>query len=132
MYSHTTVGTNDFKVSKAFYDAVLGTLGIACFETSAEHGFAGYARDPMAPPQFFITRPFDRAPASVGNGMMIAFHATERRLVDAFHAAGLAAGGTDEGAPGLRPHYHPDYYGAYLRDPDGNKICVACHAPAPS
>ena len=65
----------------------------------------------------------------MGNGVTVAFEAPDRASVDRFHAAGLAQGGTDEGAPGLRPHYHPDYYGAYLRDPDGNKLCCVCHRP---
>jgi catechol 2,3-dioxygenase-like lactoylglutathione lyase family enzyme len=58
---------------------------------------------------------------------MVEFEAPTRAAVDAFHAAALAAGASDEGAPGLRPHYHPNYYGAYVRDPDGNKLCAVCH-----
>ena len=67
---------------------------------------------------------------SVGNGITVGLDAPDRAAVDAAHKAGLSAGGKDEGAPGLRTHYHPNYYGAYLRDPDGNKICVVCHKPA--
>lgn len=74
-------------------------------------------------------RPIDREPATVGNGITIAFEAPDRATVDRFHAEALAAGGTDAGPPGLRPQYHPDYYGAYARDPDGNKLCCACHRP---
>ena len=62
-----------------------------------------------------------------GNGVTVAFDAPSRAAVDAFHAAALAAGGSDEGPPGIREHYHPNYYGAYVRDPDGNKLCVVCH-----
>jgi len=62
----------------------------------------------------------------------VAFEAASRAAVDAFHAAALAAGGTHEGPPGIREHYHPDYYGAYVRDLDGNKLCVVCHNPAVS
>ena len=62
--------------------------------------------------------------------MTVAFDAATRAAVDAFHQAALAAGGSDEGPPGLREHFHPDYYGAYVRDPDGNKICVVCHRAA--
>jgi predicted lactoylglutathione lyase len=69
-------------------------------------------------------RPFDGGEALVGNGSMIAFSATKRSLVDSCHAAAIASGARDEGAPGLRPRYHRDYYGAYFRDLDGNKICV--------
>lgn len=128
MFSHVTLGCADTPRGIAFYDAVLATLGlkrIETFETSA-----AYATAPETSPQFWITRPFDEAAPSAGNGVTIAFEATDRASVDAFHAAALAHGGTDEGAPGLRPHYHPDYYGAYARDPDGNKICCACHRPA--
>jgi catechol 2,3-dioxygenase-like lactoylglutathione lyase family enzyme len=72
--------------------------------------------------------PYNGETATVGNGVHVAFKADNRAAVDAFHAAALAAGGTDEGAPGLRPHYHEHYYGAYVRDPDGNKLQAVCHA----
>ncbi|HEX2011244.1 MAG TPA: VOC family protein, partial [Roseateles sp.] len=73
-------------------------------------------------PRFYVYRPFDGRPASAGNGCMTAFAAASPAAVDAAHAAGLAAGGRDEGAPGPRPRYGEGYYGAYLRDPDGNKL----------
>jgi len=76
-----------------------------------------------------VVRPLDGAAAGAGNGVTVAFAAPTRAAVDAFHAAALAAGASDEGAPGLRPHYHPNYYGAYVRDPDGNKLCAVCHSP---
>ena len=129
MFSHVTLGTNDLPRAVAFYDALLPGLGLVRIEYSEEYGFAGYARAPETTPQFFITRPFDRKDASVGNGVTIAFEAPDRAAVDRFHATAMAQGGSDEGAPGLRPHYHPDYYGAYLRDPDGNKLCCVCHRP---
>jgi catechol 2,3-dioxygenase-like lactoylglutathione lyase family enzyme len=78
-------------------------------------------------PQLWILSPIDKQAASVGNGITIGLEAPDRAAVDAAHKAALAAGGKDEGAPGLRAHYHPNYYGAYLRDLDGNKICVVCH-----
>jgi catechol 2,3-dioxygenase-like lactoylglutathione lyase family enzyme len=81
-------------------------------------------------PLFVILRPFDGQPASPGNGTMAAFEAASRNIFDKAHAHALAHGGTDEGAPGLRPQYHPYYYGAYFRDPDGNKLWVVCHDPA--
>ena len=68
--------------------------------------------------------------ATAGNGSTVAFDAPSRAAVDAFHAAALEGGGTDEGAPGLRLLYHPNYYGAYVRDLDGNKLCAVCHAAA--
>ena len=76
-----------------------------------------------------MVRPYDKGEASPGNGVTVAFNAESRAAVDAFHAAALAAGGTDAGAPGLRTHYHPNYYGVYVRDLDGNKICAVCHDP---
>jgi hypothetical protein len=77
-----------------------------------------------------VLSPLDKKAASVGNGITIGLEAPDRSAVDSAHAAALAAGGKDEGAPGIRAHYHPNYYGAYLRDPDGNKICVVCHRKA--
>jgi catechol 2,3-dioxygenase-like lactoylglutathione lyase family enzyme len=129
MFSHVTLGTDDLPRAIAFYDAVLGTLGLRRQETDLEHGLAGWFVAPEASPNFWLLRPIDGRPASVGNGVTIAFEAPDRATVDHFHATGLAQGATDAGAPGLRPHYHPDYYGAYLRDPDGNKICCVCHRP---
>ena len=124
MYSHTSVGANDLARSRAFYDAVLAPLGL---EPRYEFGEAvGYTRSGEHA-QFWVMRPFDGGKAVPGNGSMVAFVATARAQVDACHAAAMAQGGADEGEPGLRPHYHPDYYGAYFRDPDGNKICVVSH-----
>jgi catechol 2,3-dioxygenase-like lactoylglutathione lyase family enzyme len=129
MYSHVTLGTNDIRRAIAFYDAVLAGLGLARHETDLERGYAGWFVAPDATPNFWVLRPIDGHPASIGNGVTIGFEVPDRASVDRFHAAGLVHGGTDEGAPGLRAHYHPDYYGAYLRDPDGNKICCVCHRP---
>ena len=99
-------------------------------EADLDKGYAGYALAPETTPHFWVMLPLNGEPATVGNGVTIAFEAPDRPAVDRFHAAALAHGGTDEGAPGLRPHYHPDYYGAYVRDPDGNKLCCVCHRPA--
>ena len=77
--------------------------------------------------KLFIVSPFDGGRAAPGNGPHAAFLAPDRAAVDAFHAAALAHGGTDEGTPGLRPHYHANYYGAYVRDPDGNKLQAVSH-----
>lgn len=129
MYSHTTLGTNDIRRAVAFYDPLLAGLGIRRQESDLEKGYAGYAAAPETTPQFWVTAPLDRRSASVGNGVTIDFEAPDRASVDRFHATALAQGGTDEGKPGLRPHYHPDYYGAYVRDPDGNKLCCVCHRP---
>jgi predicted lactoylglutathione lyase len=87
----------------------------------------GYAPQDQATVSFYITEPFDKAPATQGNGSMLAFKAATRAAVDAFHATALASGGTDEGAPGLR--YTPDFYACYVRDPDGNKLSAVCIKP---
>lgn len=81
-------------------------------------------------PLFVLGAPFDGMAASPGNGQMVALLAPDRATVDRCHALALAHGGRCEGPPGLRPHYHADFYGAYMRDPDGNKLCVCCHQPA--
>jgi catechol 2,3-dioxygenase-like lactoylglutathione lyase family enzyme len=81
-------------------------------------------------PLFIVGAPFDGQPASCGNGQMLALEAPDRAAVDRVHAAALAHGGRCEGAPGLRPQYHAHYYGAYFRDPEGNKLCVCCHHAA--
>jgi len=123
VYSHIVHGTNDLARAKVFYDAVFATLGVSCFwsdETAAGYGLHRRC-------EFWLLPPHDGKPAGVGNGQMTAFMAPNRATVDAFHAAAMAHGGTDEGAPGLRPHYHPSYYGAYVRDPDGHKIHCVCH-----
>jgi catechol 2,3-dioxygenase-like lactoylglutathione lyase family enzyme len=123
MFSHVTIGSSDLERSGAFYDAVMKTLGHERFY-SGDH-IVGYGTP--TGDQTFVMHPFDGSPASVGNGTHIAFVAGERVAVDAFHAAALANGGSDEGAPGLRPQYHENYYGAYVRDPDGNKLQAVCH-----
>lgn len=130
MSSHVTLGAEDLDRARAFYDPVMTTLGLGAL--FALPGRLVYGD--MTGPKLFVGRPFDGGPASHGNGAHVAFVAPNRAAVDAFHAAALANGGTDEGAPGLRPHYHLHYYGAYVRDPDGNKLQAVCHQaePAPS
>ncbi|HZP74903.1 MAG TPA: VOC family protein [Pseudolabrys sp.] len=127
VFSHVSVGTADVVRAARFYDEVLRPLGIArrkVLKIAVSYAPEGYAgtEDP-----FWVLRPFNRQPPTPGNGPMVAFEASSRAAVDAFHKAALAAGGSDEGAPGLRPHYHPNYYGAYVRDLDGNKLCCVCH-----
>jgi catechol 2,3-dioxygenase-like lactoylglutathione lyase family enzyme len=123
MFSHVTLGTNDFAKAEKFYDAVMAALGHPVMFKA--NGWGGYGTD--TGPKVFIVPPFDGAAARAGNGVHVAFLAQDRATVDAFHAAALANGGTDEGAPGPRPHYHKNYYGAYVRDPDGNKLQAVCH-----
>lgn len=130
MFSHVTVGADDLDLAAAFYDAVLLPLGLK--QRAVEPDGGPEARcwvRPEAPyPRFYVYKPFDRKPARAGNGAMLAFVAPTRAAVDTAHAAGLAQGGSDEGAPGLRPQYAPDYYGAYLRDPSGNKVHIVHRA----
>jgi catechol 2,3-dioxygenase-like lactoylglutathione lyase family enzyme len=124
MFSHVTVGSNDLPKAKGFYDSLLTPLGLV---RRADYPEAVGYGPPERRAQVWIVRPLDKQEASAGNGITIGLEAPDRATVDACHKAAIAAGGTDEGAPGLRLHYHPNYYGAYLRDPDGNKICVVCH-----
>lgn len=126
MFSHVTIGTNDLERAIAFYDAVTAPLGLSRTYTNAEHRLAGYG-PAGEPARLFVCHPFDGKAATVGNGTHVALLAPDRAAVDAFHAAALAAGGSDEGAPGLRPQYHAHYYGAYVRDLDGNKLQACCH-----
>lgn len=124
MFSHITLGTNDWQRARPFWTAIMDVLGHPImFEREGGIAFG----DP-AGPKTFVGPTFDGEPATNGNGTHIAYVVKHRAAVDAFHAAALANGGTDEGAPGLRPHYHPNYYGAYVRDPDGNKLQAVCHS----
>ncbi|OAB54867.1 hypothetical protein AY600_02820 [Phormidium willei BDU 130791] len=129
--SHVTLGSNDVARARAFYDAVLAPLGLV---RVADEGDGADQDGGDGKPEasawcwpdgqacwLFVQRPFDGRPASWANGGQVDFRAADRAAVDAFHAAGLAAGGHDAGAPGARA-YRPGYYGAYLRDPDGNKL----------
>jgi len=124
MFSHVTIGSSDPNKAADFYDAVLGTLGIATLFNV--DGAVAYGEPTGG--KTFILKPFDGGCPEPGNGGHIAYLATSRAQVDAFHAAALEHGGTDEGAPGIRAHYHPNYYGAYVRDPEGNKIQAVCHS----
>ena len=128
MVSHVTLGSNDLTRSGAFYDALLAPLGYTRVED--DEGSVAYGAADTQIPWFFTHLPFDGRPATWGNGTHVAFMAPSRAAVDAFHAAGLDNGAQDEGPPGLRPQYTASYYGAYLRDPDGNKLQAVCYAPA--
>lgn len=118
VFSHVFLGAADMQKSVAFYDATLGALGVKNLGPFG-NGWVLYGRDK---PAFIIARPGNgEAPSS--NGATVGFAAATTTEVDAFHAAGLAAGGTDEGQPGPRGHL-PGAYAAYLRDPAGNKVCA--------
>lgn len=127
MFSHVTFGARDLSRMGAFYDAVLAPLGLRRRWEGSEDGGPtgiGWAAPGGRVPTFLVTEPWNREPASAGNGGMVAFLAASPEAVREAHAAGLAAGGTDEGAPGERTRYGRGYYGAYLRDPEGNKLHV--------
>lgn len=115
--SHLSIGTNDFDRAVAFYDKVLLSLG--CKQLMKHPGAVAYGREF---PEFWVQTPIDGKPATAGNGFHIGFVANSKEAVHAFHAAALAEGGTDEGAPGPRPDYGEAYYGCFIRDLDGNKI----------
>jgi catechol 2,3-dioxygenase-like lactoylglutathione lyase family enzyme len=124
MFSHVTLGTNDWARAKPFWKSVMAVLEQPVFLESE----GGIAFGQAVGPKIFVGPAYDGKPATSGNGTHMAFLAKDRAMVDAFHATALAHGGTDEGGPGLRPHYHPNYYGAYVRDPDGNKLQAVCHS----
>lgn len=126
MFSHVTVGCSDLDRASAFYDAILEPIGLARRIVAPDGGPAAacWIIPGQALPRFYVYMPFDGRTASAGNGSMVAFSAPSPAAVDAACRAGLAAGGTNEGEPGPRPHYGVGYYAGYLRDPDGNKIQV--------
>jgi len=126
MLHHVSVGVRSVEAATRFYDAVLGTLGYKRVMEFLPYAVAYGDRTP----QFWVQLPADRNPASVGNGVHIGFAARSKTAIEAFHRAALGAGGTDEGGAGPRPDYGPDYFGAFVRDPDGNKL-EACLAPEP-
>ena len=126
MIDHTGVAVSDFDKSKAFYLQALGAIGYAkLLELAPEiagTSVAGFGEPPK--PDFWISQGAPQSPP-----VHIAFRVTSRAVVRAFHAAALAAGGTDNGPPGIRAHYHPNYYAAFVRDPDGHNIEAVCHEP---
>jgi catechol 2,3-dioxygenase-like lactoylglutathione lyase family enzyme len=134
MFTYVTLGVNDYHAALGFYDKVLAALGWSRCDTDEAGGWAGwgiYEDEGRREIALWICRPFDGRPATAGNGTMVALAAATRPQVDAFHRLALAAGGASEGGPGLRPHYGPDFYAAYVRDLDGNKLAAVCRAPGP-
>lgn len=131
MFSHVTVGVTDFDRALRFYQPVLARLGLDQRFCDASVPWAAWQVAGGRRPYFIITHPHNGQAAAPGNGAMAAFAAPDRGTVRDIHAMGLAAGGTSEGLPGLRPHYHASYFATYLRDPDGNKLCFVCHDDLP-
>lgn len=128
MIDHTGVAVSDFERSKAFYQRALAAIGYGLLmelpaSVTGSADVAGFGEPPK--PDFWIHGGAPNQPP-----IHVAFRAVSRAQVDAFHQAALAAGGTDNGAPGLRPHYHPHYYGAFVLDPDGHNIEAVCHEAA--
>jgi catechol 2,3-dioxygenase-like lactoylglutathione lyase family enzyme len=118
---HVGLGVRDLEASKAFYLRALAPLGYGILiERNGSLGFGAEGK-----PDFWV-----HANRPVGGPVHVAFASPDRATVRAFHAAGLAAGGTDNGAPGQRPQYHPTYYGAFVLDPDGNNVEAVSHRPA--
>lgn len=127
MIDHIGISVEDYARSKAFYDAVMPALGARCLmeltaaETGGTYEGAGYGANK---PEFWIGMG-----GALKGRLHVAFSAPNRAAVDAFYAAALAAGATSNGAPGIRAHYHPNYYGAFVSDPDGHNIEAVCHQP---
>jgi catechol 2,3-dioxygenase-like lactoylglutathione lyase family enzyme len=124
MIGYVTLGTNDLERARAFYDALLGELGARRLMELPDNGFTLYGTS-FGKPGIALVRPYDGKPAVAGNGNMTAIPVDSRDKVGAVHAKAISLGGADEGAPGLRgPEGDRAFYGAYFRDPDGNKLCV--------
>lgn len=127
MIDHIGISVSDYAKAKAFYAKALAPIGYGLImevqQDENDAPAAGFGKD--GKPDFWIG-----GEGGLNKPVHVAFRVDDRATVDAFYEAALAAGGTDNGAPGLRPHYHPNYYGAFVRDPDGHNIEAVCHKPA--
>lgn len=132
MFSHIYIGVNDFEKAFEFYSAVGKALGLELRFNNSEGAMAGWQKPETPRPILLIGKPFDGKPATVGNGSMLGLLAESRAQVEQVYQAAMKQGATCEGPPGLRPQYHENYFGAYFRDPDGNKLCICCHQPEAS
>jgi catechol 2,3-dioxygenase-like lactoylglutathione lyase family enzyme len=128
MLHHVSIGVRDVAGAAPFYDRVLGALGYRRVLEVMPYGI-GYGD---TAPAFWVQLPHDQNPATVGNGVHVAFAATSKAAIEEFHRLALAAGATDEGAPGPRPDYGPDYFGAFVRDPNGHKLEAVLVAATPA
>jgi catechol 2,3-dioxygenase-like lactoylglutathione lyase family enzyme len=123
MLNHVSIGVRDLAKTKRFYDAALGALGYKCLSNGASS--LGYGRDSVA---FWISPTDKPVPADTASGLHFCFDAPSRKAVDAFHAAAVKAGGKDNGKPGVREDYSPNYYAGFVVDPDGYRIEAYCGA----
>lgn len=131
MIGYITVGTDDIARAERFFSAFLPVLGYELEEYNGDLSYVLAIQPGQSPvsPDFYVKSPFNGGRASAGNGTMVAFQARSQSQVRTLHAAALAAGGSDEGEPGFRASYGPNFYVSYLRDPDGNKIALFCDRP---
>jgi catechol 2,3-dioxygenase-like lactoylglutathione lyase family enzyme len=127
MISHVFIGTNDQERAIQFYSTIMDALGWRRRVSETTPHLAIWQPPETTRPFFVVGPPYDGHEAQPGNGGMVALMTPDRPSVDRAFAAAIEAGGTSEGDPGPRPHYHANYYGAYFRDLDGNKLCVCCH-----
>ena len=132
MFSHFTVGTNDLGRALSFYNGVMDALGQSLCYENIEQGYLMYTPRDKSYPHLFVCRPTDGLPATWSNGFHIAYTVSDTVSVDRFFETALSRGGYDEGGPGFRPQYAADYYSAYVRDPDGNKLQAVCYADGQS
>ncbi len=129
MIDHVSIGVANMKRAKAFYDAALAPLGMApVLPVEVKGQLVGIGYGAEGKPAFWVQLPVNGKPATQGNGAHIAFRAQTRAAVDEFYLAALEEGGVEDGRPGLREDYHPNYYAAFVRDAEGNKIEAVCHA----
>ena len=128
MLDHVSITVADLARSRPFWDAVMAALGVPCVWAEADAVGYGIRNATGDDSHTYLTVRQEAGAIYTGTGRHWCFRARSRAAVEAFHAAGMAAGGTSDGAPGLRPHYHAQYYAAFLRDPDGNRVEAVCHA----
>ncbi len=128
MFSHIFIGVTDFDRALDFYRSLMALLGVDERFCKYDRPWAGWQSQGGNRPLLLIGHPYNEQAHMPGNGQMVAFMAADRQTVDEAHKFALSKGCNSEGAPGLRVEYHENYYGTYFRDPDGNKLCVVCHA----
>ena len=135
MIDHLGFDCSDFGRSRSFYERALAPLGLTVVmevTKAMSGGYEGCGFGQNGKPEFWIGSNSGPGSQPVPRSLHLAFRAEDRATVDAFYAAALEAGGQDNGAPGLRPQYHPNYYGAFVFDPDGHNIEAVCHKPEPA